>query len=530
MTLQYNDINEALPALLQRVLMQGHTVDSRNGKTKELTVQQITLTDPVNKECVVPGRRVSLPAQIAETMWILAGRNDIEWLSHYLPRAKDFSDDGKTWRGGYGPRLRGWAYMHDGEEWSSGIDQLSHIVNLLKEDPETRRAVFNIYNPAIDSEPGKDIPCNNWVHFLPREGTLHAHVAIRSNDLFWGWSGINAFEWTSLLQVVAGLTGLERGSVTFSISSLHLYERHWGRASDIVSQSAGASFALFDRESPQFAWVSHGPDGLAHFDNQVARWFQIEGQIRKGGLSSALLHQVATFPEPMMRSWLFVLLAWTHDDIQFLKDYRGTALYEAAANSPKRKLPEKTIGLDTAIQMKLVGENREKFTAFVNNLHQEKNAAYGNSWMKRGEMLGIMANCARKVDRLGVGGAGDTAADTAIDLLVYFIKYDLWLEQQKHNDWHITEGQAHIDAVYNYLEMLEREKHSTVDNETLIEIIKSDFDNLEQLVTDKAYNRDELVKRLIALTYPLALRLWAKEQRPAERNATRSWNPEPADV
>ena len=64
---------------------------------------------------------------------------------------------------------------------------------------------------------------------------------------------------------------------------------------------------------------------------------------------------------------------------------------------------------------------------FVAQLHREKHAAYGDSWKKRGEMLGIMANIARKMDRLGVAGGGDTSADTAIDLLVYLIKYRLWI-------------------------------------------------------------------------------------------------------
>lgn len=530
MTLSYTNANEALPALLQRVLMQGELVESRNGKTRELTMQQITLQDPVTqKEITASGRKVSLPAQIAETMWILSGRNDIDWIGHYLPRAAEFSDDNKVWRGGYGPRLRRF------EGATRDVDQLAYIVSLLREDPSTRRAVFNIYNPDVDSADGKDIPCNNWVHFLPRDGVLHAHVAIRSNDLFWGWSGINAFEWTSLLQVVAGMTGLKTGSVTFSISSLHLYERHWGKASDIVSEAAGSSGPEY-RQAPGFVFVG---DSISDFDSLLERWFRLEGQIRKGGLSSELLHQVATFPEPMFRSWLHVLLAWHHDDLGLMKSYQGTALYDATALSPKRKKPT-SIGLDTAVQMKLVGENREKFTEFVNQLHKEKNAAYGNSWMKRGEMLGIMANCARKVDRLGVSGAGDTAADTAIDLLVYFIKYDLWLEQQKHSDWQLTEGQPHIEAVQNYLETLADEEHSTLGNKELIHIVKEKFDSLEHLVTDKVYDRDHFVKELVALTYPLAIRLWAKEQRDATQsegakidawragNATRMWNPEQA--
>lgn len=521
MALTYLNANEALPNLLQQVLIDGERVDSRNGATLELTMQQITLEDPApQKEITVPGRKVSLPAQIAETMWILSGSNDAQWLSHYLPRALDFSDDGKHWRGGYGPRLRAFSYLHDGEEWA-GVDQLAHIVSLLNEDPETRRAVFNIYSPGIDTQPGKDIPCNNWVHFLPRNGTLHAHVAIRSNDLFWGWSGINAFEWTSLLQVVAGMTGMKPGSVTFSISSLHLYERHWDKARTIVQDCKG-SLVMEYLPSPQFdfqgIWGWDTRAILTEFDQLIKRWFQIEGQIRKGGLSDALIAQVDGFPEPMFRSWLKVLLAWHHEDLGFIQEYKGTALYEALKLSPKRKKPEAPgMKAPQGVAEKMV-EDRSKFTAFVKNLHAEKNQAYGNSWMKRGEMLGIMANCARKVDRLGVEGGGDTAADTAIDLLVYFIKYDIWLDAQRRTDWaDLTEGQPHVEAVNDYLDVLEKEKHAQrMTNEQLIASIKEDFDKLEPQVEAKLHNRDNQVKRLIVFTYPLAIRLWAREQRMLE--------------
>ena len=213
--MRFSSATEALPHLLNKLLTAGSVIPSRNGGTRELTMQHITIDQTTDPYITTPGRNVSLPAQIAETMWILAGRNDVEWLANYLPQAPRFSDDGKTWRGGYGPRLRKFAGIDD------NIDQLKYIIDLLREDPDTRRAVFTIYDPATDSRPGKDIPCNNWVHFLARDGKLHAHVAIRSNDAMWGWSGINSFEWSILNQVVAAYAGLHPGTITYDISSLH---------------------------------------------------------------------------------------------------------------------------------------------------------------------------------------------------------------------------------------------------------------------------------------------------------------------
>jgi hypothetical protein len=66
-------------------------------------------------------------------------------------------------------------------------------------------------------------------------------------------------------------------------------------------------------------------------------------------------------------------------------------------------------------------------------LHQRKSADYGNAWKKRGEVLSILANIARKVDRLEVlagkqaAQADESLVDTLVDLLVYCVKYQTYL-------------------------------------------------------------------------------------------------------
>lgn len=131
-------------------------VERRDGK---LTVDSpgpvmITIMDPSKRVLSVPYRNNSLPASIAETLWVLAGRNDIEWLSYYLPRAKDFSDDGSVWRAGYGPRIRKFG--------PAGVDQLRFVIEELLENRTSRRAAITIMDPTHDSKSPlntKDFPC-----------------------------------------------------------------------------------------------------------------------------------------------------------------------------------------------------------------------------------------------------------------------------------------------------------------------------------------------------------------------------------
>ena len=425
--MNFASATEALPHLLNKLLTQGSVIPSRNGETRELTMQHITIDQTTDPYITTPGRNVSLPAQIAETMWILAGRSDVEWLSNYLPQAPKFSDDGKTWRGGYGPRLRKFAGIDD------NVDQLKYIIDLLREDPDTRRAVFTIYDPVVDSRPGKDIPCNNWVHFLARDGKLHAHVAIRSNDAMWGWSGINSFEWSILNQVVAAYAGLLPGTITYDISSLHLYERHYDKAQRIVDQTLLADNELdagmWNDEFPgESRWFSQ-QDAKLSLDGQLSLWFKLEKDIReKRGVNSAYI--MDWMPDGLFRDWLLVLNDWWSQNFYMTElRYNGTSMFHALVNSPKPKL---VVGEDGP-ELKPYGaanyaSSPSAFCQSVDRLHRDKGAVYGKSWRKRGETFSILPNVGRKIDRLGVGGAGDSEADTYVDLAVYLAKYRMYLE------------------------------------------------------------------------------------------------------
>lgn len=74
-----------------------------------------------------------------------------------------------------------------------------------------------------------------------------------------------------------------------------------------------------------------------------------------------------------------------------------------------------------------------EFGEAVRRLHRAKDAAYRDAWKRRGEVQSILANIARKVDRLeysldgAPANAGETLLDTAVDLLVYCLKYQAYL-------------------------------------------------------------------------------------------------------
>lgn len=275
----------------------------------------LSLRNPARRFLTSPGRLANPIAMIVETAWVLSGRNDLDLLGRYLPRAVQFSDDGETWRAGYGPRL---------------VGQLDEIVKLLRDNPSSRQAVATIWRPELDlAVDSKDIPCNNWLNFQVQdpdgEGIpqLNLYVTTRSNDLIWGWSGINQFEWNCLLEIVAELVGVNVGSLTFFQSNLHVYERHWPRLQD-----------MFDYEDlPGYLPGSTGVSG------NIAEFFQ--GWLRN-------LELVADGsdinPYGLNTTWgryFQLLLAYHHPTLDnwqaFIQGVEGTDLEWAATDFFTRK-------------------------------------------------------------------------------------------------------------------------------------------------------------------------------------------------
>lgn len=282
----YRNVNDAFLGLLREVVI-GHEIVVRGDKTRELLAQTIQIERPLERCVLVPGRNNNVFASIAESMWVLAGRNDIEYLNGYLKRAKDYSDDGSTWRGAYGPRLRNW----------NGVDQLEQIIAILRNDPASRRALATIFDPDRDFVESKDIPCNNWLHFIARNGKLDLHVAARSTDIWWGLSGINIFEWTLLLEMMAYWLGYEVGRIIFFTSSLHLYERHFEKADAVLSNTGNQPMSPYTAgvTSPHFAtpWDD--------FERTVTEWMRLEAALRGGADIDTL---VINFTDPLLEQYI----------------------------------------------------------------------------------------------------------------------------------------------------------------------------------------------------------------------------------
>lgn len=219
-----NNIDDLLRWALKEISSQTVELQSTRGRTKEIFGVILQLTDPRARLSRTETKQGTLFSCLGELLWYLAGTDDLGFITHYLSRYEKDSEDGETIRGAYGPRLR------RGE-----FDQLHRICQVLREKPNSRRAVVQLFQ-AIDSDPRhKEAPCTCSLQFVLRNGSLDLMVHMRSNDAFMGLPH-DVFAFTMLQELIASDLEVELGTYKHCVGSLHLYEDHYQKAKDYLGE------------------------------------------------------------------------------------------------------------------------------------------------------------------------------------------------------------------------------------------------------------------------------------------------------
>lgn len=211
-----------LPIALDRLFKIGVRRESRNGPVLQLRGPTLLCYErPLERVVFWPERNANPFFHVMESVWMLAGRNDVELPAKYAASIARYSDDGRTFNGAYGYRWR--------EAFGKGrkFDQLTLIARRLKNNPDCRRQVLSMWDPETDlnkASHSKDVPCNTHAYFSRDErGRLDMTVCNRSNDLVWGCLGANVVHFSYLLEYMAGLIGCEVGSYCQFTNNLHGY-------------------------------------------------------------------------------------------------------------------------------------------------------------------------------------------------------------------------------------------------------------------------------------------------------------------
>lgn len=210
MHLVIDDMKDGYRTLIDEVLWHGRLVSPRGQETREVIGASFELTNPYESLPWGINRGFGKGIAAAEALQLIGGVSHPELMAKLGKNFPRFQDGG-TFHGAYGPRLR---------------QQLPRVVDRLEKDPDTRQAIANIWDPSLDlPEDGlRDYPCTLNLHFMIREGKLVLCTTMRSNDVWWGLAH-DVFQFTQLQLTVATALRLPPGSYHHRANSLHVYTR-----------------------------------------------------------------------------------------------------------------------------------------------------------------------------------------------------------------------------------------------------------------------------------------------------------------
>ena len=203
----------------------------RDQKIREILAASFTIEDPRARIPYVFGRKFSVSYMVAELVWYLSGDDKTSWISNYSGFWRDISDDGTTANSAYGARL----FRNHDKIAQGRFNQLDYVLEELRRDPDSRRAVMHLRVPDDSIDARLDVPCTLALQFFIRDDKLHQIAIMRSSDLIFGIAyDIPAF--TFFQEMIANELGVGLGSYTHMSNSLHIYERHFSMVSSILSE------------------------------------------------------------------------------------------------------------------------------------------------------------------------------------------------------------------------------------------------------------------------------------------------------
>ena len=182
---------------------------TRLGPYHEIVNLNLTIHDPRNRVAIFPDDWEGFEKYMAaQWVWYSMGLQDT-WLKTFHPTAWDHVPHGSTdINSNYGQYV-----------WREG--QFNYCLNLLKQDPSSRRAVITLNRKEVALSSTQDHICTTSLQFLVRNGKLHLITTMRSNELNFGFRTDTVF-FTLLQEIMATELGYPMGEYHHNVGSFHV--------------------------------------------------------------------------------------------------------------------------------------------------------------------------------------------------------------------------------------------------------------------------------------------------------------------
>lgn len=213
--IEARNVHDALIKGIYELKRFGIPRNSRNGPVLVMPTPVTTVYErPEERVVFWPQRDANPFFHLYESLWMLSGRNKVEPLLRYAKNMANYADNGLI-HGAYGHRWR----------YNFGFDQLKLIADRLRDDPDDRRSVLQMWDARCDlNQNYRDLPCNTIASFQRDiEGNLDLTVFCRSNDIIWGAYGANAVHFSMLQEYMSKAINCPMGAYYQVSVNWHAY-------------------------------------------------------------------------------------------------------------------------------------------------------------------------------------------------------------------------------------------------------------------------------------------------------------------
>ena len=175
-------------------------------------------------------KKLHLKSIIHELLWFLNGDTNAKYLQDNGVRIwNEWADENGDLGHIYGYQWRSWPDYKGGH-----IDQISEVIETIKNNPDSRRIIVSAWNVA--DLPNMNLPpCHAFFQFYVADGKLSLQLYQRSADTFLGVP-FNIASYALLLMMVAQVTGLEVGDFVHTLGDAHIYNNHFEQIQEQLSR------------------------------------------------------------------------------------------------------------------------------------------------------------------------------------------------------------------------------------------------------------------------------------------------------
>lgn len=202
-----NNINDLYPVILFELFKNGKP---SGNMARELHNYQFKLVDLDNN--IISCVPVSYEYMLNEMLWYAKGYDDLDFVNKIKSTGFNRTSENDLANSAYGDIIFN----------RHGYNQLSQVIEALKVNKDTRRAVINLNVPDKNRTSRKDEICTYAMQYYVEDGKLCSTTMMRSNDAY-GCLPYDLAFFTTLQKYIAYKTGIPCGSYTHFAVSFHIY-------------------------------------------------------------------------------------------------------------------------------------------------------------------------------------------------------------------------------------------------------------------------------------------------------------------